>query len=468
MLERPQGFSFSNPAHPLAKYLVLHCAAEGENLHDLLIPGRLGAKSGTVFSSQTLPILGNVLKSNGASSSGVKFPDARLTATTMNTSGLVFACVQFASVSTTTCWFGNTSDASGMRFTIAGGTSGNLDTTANGIAVSSSTGLGIVANVPYFIGAFYDSGGTAWIARRLDSGYTTYSTGTAVSPTGGDRILVVSGRITATNGLNGYMAQCGYMSGAPSAALRQAMFALADDPWMLLRQSPTKRFYFADVVSASGSAGTLSSTLGALTLSGAATVPIAATASNTLGSLTLSGAGTVAISGTATATFDPLTLNGVGTVAVTATMSQTLGALTLSGTAAVTNGPSADLSSTLGALTVSSTAEVTGVGVSTVDTHDGFDPYARKRKAKGGKRKKEVEDLLAKLMGLVPEDASEEIEQAVEVAKATVERISAPQVDYTDQIAALQTAQLQLAKLDALLRSYEDEEEDEDLLLMSM
>lgn len=108
------------------------------------------------------------------------------------------------------------------------------------------------------------------------------------------------------------------------------------------------------------------------------------------------------------------------------------------------------------------------VPTGTTDTHDGFDPYARKRKAKGGKRKKEVEDLLAKLMGLVPEDAPEEIEQAVEVAKATVERISAPQVDYTDQIAALQTAQLQLAKLDALLRSYEDEEEDEDLLLMSM
>lgn len=115
------------------------------------------------------------------------------------------------------------------------------------------------------------------------------------------------------------------------------------------------------------------------------------------------------------------------------------------------------------------TATVLGISQqASTDTHDGFDPYARKRKAKGGKRKKEVEDLLAKLMGLVPEDAPEEIEQAVEVAKATVERISAPQVDYTDQIAALQTAQLQLAKLDALLRSYEDEEEDEDLLLMSM
>ena len=71
-------------------------------------------------------------------------------------------------------------------------------------------------------------------------------------------------------------------------------------------------------------------------------------------------------------------------------------------------------------------------------------------------------------MGLVPEDPPEEVVEAVEVAKATVERISAPQVDYTDQIAALQTAQLQLAKLDALLRSYEDEEEDDDLLLMSM
>jgi len=124
----------------------------------------------------------------------------------------------------------------------------------------------------------------------------------------------------------------------------------------------------------------------------------------------------------------------------------------------------------VGAPLLSSTSQLyaPSLGGSGSDTHDGFDPYARKRKAKGGKRKKEVEDLLAKLMGLVPEDAPEEIEQAVEVAKATVERISAPQVDYTDQIAALQTAQLQLAKLDALLRSYEDEEEDEDLLLMSM
>jgi hypothetical protein len=121
-------------------------------------------------------------------------------------------------------------------------------------------------------------------------------------------------------------------------------------------------------------------------------------------------------------------------------------------------------------LTLSSLAEITGVGISTVDTHDGisFDPYQRKRRAKGGKRKKDIEDLLAKLMGLVPEDAPAEIERAVQVAKATVKRISAPLVDYTDQLAALQTAQLQLAKLDALIRQYEDEEEDDDLLLMSM
>jgi hypothetical protein len=169
--------------------------------------------------------------------------------------------------------------------------------------------------------------------------------------------------------------------------------------------------------------------------------------------------------------------DGVATSAGTATVSG-VGASTAaavfsaSGVASVSG--VGDQATSEAVATAAGQATVTGVGASiggsTVDTHDGFDPYQRKRKARGGKRKKEVEDLLAKLMGLAPEDPPVEVEKALTVAKAAVQRLASPENsrDYTAQIEAIQTASLQLAKLEAALRQYEDEEEDDDLLLMSM
>ena len=105
------------------------------------------------------------------------------------------------------------------------------------------------------------------------------------------------------------------------------------------------------------------------------------------------------------------------------------------------------------------------------DTHDGIgygDPFRRKRRPKKGKREKAVEDLLKKLMGLVPDDPPPAIEAEAEIAQASVERLFAPTVDVTPNLEALQFAQLQLAKLEAMLNRYlEDEDDEDDLLLMA-
>jgi len=125
-----------------------------------------------------------------------------------------------------------------------------------------------------------------------------------------------------------------------------------------------------------------------------------------------------------------------------------------------------------GAFTLTgSEVDAVATGQSTADTHDGIgygDPFRRKRRPKKGKREKAVEDLLKKLMGLVPDDPPPEIEAEAEIAQASVERLFAPTVDVTPNLEALQFAQLQLAKLEAMLNRYlEDEEDDDDLLLMA-
>jgi hypothetical protein len=105
----------------------------------------------------------------------------------------------------------------------------------------------------------------------------------------------------------------------------------------------------------------------------------------------------------------------------------------------------------------------------TIDTHDGFDPYVRKRRAKRAERQKDVEDTLARVMGLVPEDAPAEIAQAAAVAQAVVERVTAPAdtIDYTVSLAALDAAALQIASLERMIQAWlADIEEDDDFLLL--
>lgn len=105
------------------------------------------------------------------------------------------------------------------------------------------------------------------------------------------------------------------------------------------------------------------------------------------------------------------------------------------------------------------------------DTHDGvsFDPYLRKRRAKRAERHKAVEDTLARVMGLLPEDVPPEIAQAASVAQAVVERLSAPSdtIDYTISLAALDAAALQISSLERVIAAYlADQEEDDEFLLL--
>ena len=83
----------------------------------------------------------------------------------------------------------------------------------------------------------------------------------------------------------------------------------------------------------------LSVTLGALTLSAAATVSLSGALAKTLGALTLVSEGTVAFppnDGALAVTLGALTLTGSGTVEVKGAAAVTLGALALSAAAAVT------------------------------------------------------------------------------------------------------------------------------------
>lgn len=81
--------------------------------------------------------------------------------------------------------------------------------------------------------------------------------------------------------------------------------------------------------------GTLSATLGALTLSSAGQVIIDGDLAATLGSLTLSGAGQLVIDADLGVTLAPLTAGGVGNVEIDADQGTTLEALTLSATGTV-------------------------------------------------------------------------------------------------------------------------------------
>jgi hypothetical protein len=129
----------------------------------------------------------------------------------------------------------------------------------------------------------------------------------------------------------------------------------------------SKEIYLAGT---GGRTGTLSKTLGALTLSSAGTLPITGAATPTLGAATLVAAGAVPVTGTAAATLGALTVSSAGDVAnaaVTGSLSQTLGALTSTSEGAVA--VAGTLAQTLGDLTASGAgaASVEGTAAPTLD-----------------------------------------------------------------------------------------------------
>jgi hypothetical protein len=201
--------------------------------------------------------------------------------------------------------------------------------------------------------------------------------------------------------------------------------------------------------------------------------------SKTLGAVTLSGSGTLAngLTGTLTATLGTATLSASGTLAagLTGTLSKTLGTLTLVSDGTVSGGGlSGSLSATLGLLTLSATGTLSGTPVDEGGSKGGFDPYAYKRRNKRRDKIEDVRQFMADILGRDLEDAPPEIiEQAEEAKQAAREVLAlAPTGLDTDARASLVQALDEINEFYRLVRERvrlareADEDEDEDMLLL--
>jgi hypothetical protein len=218
-----------------------------------------------------------------------------------------------------------------------------------------------------------------------------------------------------------------------------------------------------------------------LTLLGpqAAGSDINGTLSKTLGAVTLSGSGTLAngLTGTLSKTLGTATLSASGTLAagLSGTLSKTLGTLTLVSDGTLTGGGlSGSLSATLGLLTLSSTGTLSGTPVDEGGSKGGWDPYAYKRRNKRRDKIDDVRQFMADILGRDLEDAPPEIiEQAEEAKQAAREVLAlAPTGLDTDARAALVQALDEINEFYRLVRERvrlareADEDEDEDMLLL--
>lgn len=104
--------------------------------------------------------------------------------------------------------------------------------------------------------------------------------------------------------------------------------------------------------------GTLSKTLGALTLTSASKLAIAAALSKTLGTLTVSSTAQLLLKGTLSQTLGALTLSADSDLLLKGTVNSTLGSLTLSSEATLSAAGGAVLTATLGSLTVDSSGQL--------------------------------------------------------------------------------------------------------------
>lgn len=201
--------------------------------------------------------------------------------------------------------------------------------------------------------------------------------------------------------------------------------------------------------------------------------------SKTLGAVTLSGSGTLAngLTGTLSKTLGTATLSASGTLAagLTGTLSKTLGTLTLVSDGTLSGGGlSGSLSATLGLLTLSATGTLSGTPVDEGGSKGGWDPYAYKRRNKRRDKIEDVRQFMADILGRDLEDAPPEIiEQAEEAKQAAREVLAlAPTGLDTDARNALSAALDEINEFYRLVRERvrlareADEDEDEDMLLL--
>lgn len=129
--------------------------------------------------------------------------------------------------------------------------------------------------------------------------------------------------------------------------------------------SAAANLYITYTPAASGASGSLSATLGELTLSASGTIAIKGALDTTLGAVTLVSAGTIAVNGTSSVTLGALTSVAAGVVAVKGAVNQTLGAATLSAAGVVADQPSiiGTLTATLAAATLSATGTVSNAPI---------------------------------------------------------------------------------------------------------
>lgn len=503
MLERPPGPFQVNKSHPIYGRLGLLVAPQGDNFTNLLIPGQMGVKAAaSSLTTATVPILGQSLKSAGGAASGVKFATG-LTAATTNASGAIFACLQFTDATSQSVFFSTSTTATGWRFEVQ---SGNLNNTAQGVSAVSSTGLGLVANVPYFVGCSWDGGGQNWIVRRLDSGYTvTATSASAPGASGGDQTFVVGGRISASTGFNGYISLMGFVTASGSTADQGSKIlvrALADNPWAIIRPDGYRRPYFTNSVAGGATNTPVTLSPGALTFAGTAkTFQVAKAVTLSPGALTFAGlSATFKVNRAVTLSAGGFTFAGLGqTEAVNRPVTLSPGAITFAGTAktfqinrGVTLSPGAftwagvpitvtrtgniPVTLTPGTFTLSGLPLNISVSQATTDTarsKGGYDPYYYKRRNKRRSKLEDVREFVSEVLSAPLDNAPEAVQDQQEAAKvAALQALALQHIDRQEAQAKLSQALAEINQFYVLIREQvrlarEEEEEDEMLLLLS-
>ena len=488
MLERPPGPFQVNKSHPIYRRLGLLVAPQGDNFTNLLIPGQMGVKAAaSSLTTATVPILGQCLKSAGGAASGVKFATG-LTAATTNTSGAMFACLQFTDATSQSVFFATSTTAAGWRFEVQ---SGNLNNTAQGVSAVSSAGLGLVANVPYFIGSAWDGAGQSWIVRRLDSGYTVTATNaSAPGASGGDQTFVVGGRISASTGFNGYISLMGFVTASGSTADQGSKIlvrALADNPWAIIRPDGYRRPYFTDAVSG-GTVTAVGSSSGVATAQATSAATSAQVASSDgVATAQATGASTseqvASSAGTVTASDfvngSNTLVEGVGSSSGTVLTSDFISSLInsqvgsssgsvtvadfINGTATLVTGVgSSDGSSTAQAFSQDNASRGKG----------GFDPYYYKRRNKRRHKLEDVREFLTETLSAPLANAPEALQDQQDAAKvASLQALALLNIDRQEAQAKLALALEEINQFYALVREQvrlrREEDEEDELLLLS-